>query len=169
MKTKLAYHVHIHEAGIHMEPKKVIIPHDEGLENLLVLLGDNNYLATSSHASVLDLTTNADLSKFLDHVTEHPQQSSLINEMCVVAWMEEEVQWYLGLVCKDIGMINIWLNIWNNIHYLIMTFGNIQKLKLSKQFLKSKSNQAELMEFGKHLHQQLPPVWKNLSVKTCFL
>ena len=73
------------------------------MENLFVLLGDNNYLATSSHASVLDLTTNADLSKFLDHVTEHPQQSSLINEMCVVAWMEEEVQWYLGLVCKDIG------------------------------------------------------------------
>ena len=53
--------------------KKAIIPHDEGLENLLVLLGDNNYLVTSSHASVLDLPTNADLSKFLDHVTEHPQ------------------------------------------------------------------------------------------------
>ena len=39
-------------------------------ENLLVLLGDDNCLVTSSHASVLDLRTNNDLSKFLDCVTE---------------------------------------------------------------------------------------------------
>ena len=23
--------------------------------------------------------------------------------MCAVVWMEEEVHWYLGFVCKDIG------------------------------------------------------------------
>ena len=23
--------------------------------------------------------------------------------MCAVVWMEEELQWYLGFVCKDIG------------------------------------------------------------------
>ena len=23
--------------------------------------------------------------------------------MCVVVWMEEKVQWYLGFVCKDVG------------------------------------------------------------------
>ena len=50
-----------------------MIPHDEGLENLLVVLGDNKYLATLSHASVLDLPTNADLSKILDYVTEDTQ------------------------------------------------------------------------------------------------
>ena len=46
-----------------MEPTliKIMIPHDERLENLLVLLGNNNYLATLSHASVLDLPTKDDL------------------------------------------------------------------------------------------------------------
>ena len=40
-----------------MEPTlfKIMIPQGECLENLLVLLGDNNCLTTSSHASVLDL------------------------------------------------------------------------------------------------------------------
>ena len=52
---------------------KIMIPHDESWENLLVLLGDNDYLATSSHASVLDLPSNDDLSKFLDCVTEDTQ------------------------------------------------------------------------------------------------
>ena len=66
------------------------------------MLGDNNCLATSKHASVLDLPTNDDLSKCLDCATEDIQKS-LINETCVVVWMEEEMQWYLGFVCKDIG------------------------------------------------------------------
>ena len=58
-----------------MEPTfKIMIQHDEHLENLLVLLGDNNCLATSSHASVVDLPTNDDLSKFLDCVTEDTQK-----------------------------------------------------------------------------------------------
>ena len=52
---------------------KIMIPHDESWENLSVLLGDNDYLATSSHASVLDLPSNDDLSKFLDCVTEDTQ------------------------------------------------------------------------------------------------
>ena len=42
-----------------------MIPQGERLENLLVLLGDNNCLTTSSHASVLDLPTNDDLSKIV--------------------------------------------------------------------------------------------------------
>ena len=75
VKTELHYYVHTHQAETHMEPKllKIMIPHDERLENLLVLLGDNNYLATSSHASVLDLPTNDDLSKFLGCVTQDTQ------------------------------------------------------------------------------------------------
>ena len=27
----------------------------------------------------------------------------LVNEICIFVWMEEEVQWYLGFVCKDTG------------------------------------------------------------------
>ena len=66
MKTDLSYYVHTHHTERIMEQTlfKMIIPHDEGLENLLVLLGDNNCLATSSHASVLDLRTNDDLPSF---------------------------------------------------------------------------------------------------------
>ena len=58
-----------------MEPTlfKIMVLHDESWEKLLLLLGNNNYLATSSHASVLDLPTNDDLSKFLDCVTEDTQ------------------------------------------------------------------------------------------------
>ena len=73
------------------------------LGNLLVLLGDINCLTTSSYSFVLDLPTNNDLSKFLDCVNEDVQKSYLVNEMCVVVWMEKKVQWYLGFVCKDIG------------------------------------------------------------------
>ena len=58
-----------------MEPTlfKIMVPHDESWEKLLLLLGNNNYLTTSSHASVLDLPANDDLSKFLDCVTEDTQ------------------------------------------------------------------------------------------------
>ena len=58
-----------------MEPTlfKIMVSHDESWEKLLLLLGNNNYLATSSHAFVLDLPTNDDLSKFLDCVTEDTQ------------------------------------------------------------------------------------------------
>ena len=47
---------------------KIMIPQGERLENLLVLLGDNNCLTTSSHASVLDLPTNDDLSKIVSRM-----------------------------------------------------------------------------------------------------
>ena len=58
-----------------MEPTlfKIMVSHDESWEKLLLLLGNSNYLTTSSHASVLDLPTNDDLSKFLDCVTEDTQ------------------------------------------------------------------------------------------------
>ena len=41
---KLSYYVHRHQAERNMEPTlfKIMIPHDEHLENLLVLLGDNS-------------------------------------------------------------------------------------------------------------------------------
>ena len=65
MKTDLSYYVHAHHTERIMEQTfKNMIPHDEGLENLLVLLGDNNCLVTSSLASVLDLRTNDDLPSF---------------------------------------------------------------------------------------------------------
>ena len=66
MKTDLSYYVHAHHTERIMEQTlfKIMIPHDEGLENLLVLLVDNNCLATSSLASVLDLRTNDDLPSF---------------------------------------------------------------------------------------------------------
>ena len=47
VKTELSYYVHTHHAERNMEPTlfKIMIPHDECLENLLLLLGDNNCLA----------------------------------------------------------------------------------------------------------------------------
>ena len=88
-----------------MEPTlfKIMIPHDEHLENVLVLLGDNNCFATSSHASVLDLPTKDDVPKFLGCGTSNSRKSSLVYEMCVAVWMEDEMRWYIGFVCKNIG------------------------------------------------------------------
>ena len=47
VKTELSYYVHTHHAERNMEPTlfKIMIPHDECLEKLLLLLGDNNCLA----------------------------------------------------------------------------------------------------------------------------
>ena len=86
----MSYYVHTHQAERIMEPTlfKIMIPQDEHFENLLVLLGDSNSFATSSHASVLDLLTNDDLSKFLDCVIAETQKGSLVSKMCVVVWME---------------------------------------------------------------------------------
>ena len=52
VKTDLSYYVHTHQAERNMEPTlfKIMIPHDQHSENFLVLLGDNNCLATVSHA-----------------------------------------------------------------------------------------------------------------------
>ena len=60
-QTKLPHICHTHQAERKMEPTlfKIMIPADNKcLENLSVLLGDNNCLATSSHISVLDIPTN---------------------------------------------------------------------------------------------------------------
>ena len=86
----MSYYVHTHQAERIMEPTlfKIMIPQDEHFENLLVLLGDSICFATSSHASVLDLLTNDDLSKFLDCAIADTQKGSLVSEMCVVVWME---------------------------------------------------------------------------------
>ena len=74
-RPNLSYYVHTYQAerNIKLILFKIMILHDEYLENLFILLGNNNSLATSSHASVLDLPTNDDLSKFLDCVTDDTQ------------------------------------------------------------------------------------------------
>ena len=47
VNTKLSYYVHTNKAERHIEQTlQIMIPHDEGLENLLVVLGDNKNLAT---------------------------------------------------------------------------------------------------------------------------
>ena len=57
---------------------------------------------------VLDLQTNNDLSKCLDCVNEDTQKNALLNEMCVVVWMEEEAcSGTLGMFAKILEMINI--------------------------------------------------------------
>ena len=40
-----------------------MIPHDKHLEKLLVLLGDNNCMATSSHFPIFDLSAKDNLLK----------------------------------------------------------------------------------------------------------
>ena len=72
----MSYYVKTHQAKRNIELKlfKMMIQHDEQLENLKGLLGNSNCLETSSHAYILDLSTNDDLSKFLNCVTEDRQK-----------------------------------------------------------------------------------------------
>lgn len=63
--AELSYLFYTHQAEENVKPTlfKIRIPHDEHLENLLVLLDDNNCMATSSHASLFNLQAKDDLSK----------------------------------------------------------------------------------------------------------
>ena len=58
------------------------IPHEERLENLLLLLGENNSLATSA-ASILDLPTNEELRIDILNEPSIADQSSIVNTMYV--------------------------------------------------------------------------------------
>ena len=103
VKTELSYFVNTHKSEpiMNRDLFKIMIPHSERLQNLMVLLGDNDSIATSMQASVLDLPSNQDLSEALlkPVVTER----RLINEMYVVVWQEDDgLQWYLGFVCKEL-------------------------------------------------------------------
>lgn len=46
VKTEICFYVHTHQAERNMQPTllKIMIPHNEHLENLLLLQGDNNCL-----------------------------------------------------------------------------------------------------------------------------
>ena len=78
-----------------------MIPHEERLENLLILLQDNDNIATSSSASVIDLPTIDELKKeLLLHNIDKSPAPSRVNGMCIVLWLEDRLQykWYLGYV-----------------------------------------------------------------------
>ena len=74
--------------------------------------------------------------------------------MCLVVWMEEEVEWYLGFVSKDIGEDKY-------LEYLEQhppsqnDFWQHPKGEDVLTVFKRKIHHAELMEFGKHLHQHI--------------
>ena len=80
--------------------------------------------------------------------------------------MEEEMQWYLGFVCKDIGDDNYLVEHLERHPPSQNDFWRHQKLKICKQFLKGKSCHAELMEFGEYLHRQPHVLIQNIILKT---
>ena len=114
VKTELSYYCKTHQSEKNMDPSlfKIMISHEEHLENLLVLLGDNNSVATGTSASVLDLPTNEELAQNVLTISKGSLDTlppttaptiSRINEMCVVVWLEDKPKWYIGYVIEELG------------------------------------------------------------------
>lgn len=92
VKTELSHYCKTHESerGNNPDMFKIMIPHDQRLENLLILLGDNNYIATAESSLVLDLLTIKAFDVEFGIQVMIPASSSKlvqVNEMCVVVWM----------------------------------------------------------------------------------
>ena len=103
IKTELSYYCRTHECQRRLNPDlfKIMITHDERLENLLILLGNNDNVASSSSSSIVDLPTLDELKAELGGASE--KKSLHLDEMCVVAWLEDKPRWYLGNVTKKVG------------------------------------------------------------------
>lgn len=105
VKTELSYYCRTHESQRRLNPNlfKIMITHDERLENLLILLGSNDNVASSSSPSIVDLPTLDELNAELLGGLE--KKSVNLEEMCVVAWLEDKPRWYIGYVRNKVGDI----------------------------------------------------------------
>ena len=110
VKTELTYYIKTHEAERKVNPDtfKIMIPHDQRLENLLILLGNNDHIATADSASILDLPTMKELEEELGVEATSADAASCtgtvrVNEMCVVVWLDDVTNapmWHLGFVTE---------------------------------------------------------------------
>ena len=135
VKTELSYFVNTHKSEriMNRDLFKIMIPHSERLENLMVLLGDNDWIATSMQASVLDLPRNQDLSEALlkPVVTER----RLINEnVCSCLARRRWVSGIWVLYAKNWKITNTGLNIWIATHQPKMTSGDTHKMTTIKMY-----------------------------------
>ena len=96
VKAELTYYIKTHEAERKLNPETfpIMIPQDQRLENLLILLGDNDNIATANSASVMDLLTMKELEEELgvDATGAHGANGTAnveVNDMCVVVWLDE--------------------------------------------------------------------------------
>ena len=105
VRTELSYYCKTHEYERRANPDmfKIMIPHEQRLENLFFLLGDSSHVATLESSSVLDLPTMKELELELstkDNLTNFVTKKR-VNEMCVVVWLDEvknSPMWHLGFV-----------------------------------------------------------------------
>ena len=98
VKTELSYYCKTHERQ-RTNPSlfKILIPHEERLENLLVLLGGRTMI-------MLPRPLHRPLDELRSALGTILERKSLrVDEMCVVAWLEEKPRWYLGYVTKTVG------------------------------------------------------------------
>ena len=103
VKTELSYYCKTHESQRRANPAlfKIMISHEERLENLLILLGGNDNVASASSSSTVDLPT---LDELRAEIGENIERKSLhVDEMCVVTWLEDKPRWYLGYITKKNG------------------------------------------------------------------
>ena len=83
-----------------------MIPHEEKLENLLVLLGGNANIATSMSASTMDLPSATELAKELgtEQFCSNDESSINVNEISVVVWLTNGTpEWFIGCVIRIVN------------------------------------------------------------------
>ena len=110
VKTELSYYIRTHESERSNDPQmfRIMIPHDQRLENLIILLGDNSHIATAENSSVLDLPTMKEFGDEFGSCKTTPGLTATVqvNEMCVVVWLNEATykpMWHFGYVTKRDG------------------------------------------------------------------
>ena len=157
VKTELWYYIKTHECKRRANPElfKLLIPHDERLENLLVLLGDNDNIATSESSSVLDLPTVAELAGKLGTTVETNIRSCInVNEMCIVVWLTNgEPTWYVGCIT----------GISNDNAYMIE---HLERINSQDEFWKYGSEKAEKVIEEQIINLKVKGEWEIEQIST---
>ena len=106
VKNEMAYYAHTHKTDKIARPdlfKLNRISHQEKLENLVILLGDDVHI---SEATITNLPTNEEvMNVLLNTAMENNAASSLsLNELCIVVWQNSinKYEWYIGYI-KEIN------------------------------------------------------------------
>ena len=83
------------------------ISHDERLENLCIILGDTNYIATAASSSAVDLPTLNDISAALtpdSTASDNTNGGFKVNDVCVVIWdIKGKAAWFIGYIKSQDG------------------------------------------------------------------
>ena len=106
VNTELAYYVHTHPAEKAFHPelfRQTMIPMEEKVSNLCMLLSNDDGNSVAGTATVLDLPSVEDAIVVLGGQVENIELYSL-NNLCVSMWIEDTTaNWYIGYFKRQVS------------------------------------------------------------------